>query len=135
MLNSYKMTNNSIDTTIEYTVSKFTFHSFKDQILDKKLIFQVVGMQDSLLVYINDKDDSNFSDLSLALINRHDRTPIGTRLIGNGTEEYSKSIATRFSKKTGKVVYFSCNVTQDKMLIPLVEKRIIEEMKKHPDKF
>lgn len=86
-------------------------------------------------MYVNDKDDSNFSDLSLALINRHDKIPIGTRLIGNGPEEYSKLVATRFSKRTGKVVYFSCNVIQDKMLIPLIEKRILEEMKVHPDKF
>lgn len=129
------MTNNDIDTTIEYTVSRFNFHHFKDQILEKKLIFQIIGMQDSLLIYVNDKDDNNFNDLSLAINSRHDNTPIATKLIGNAPEDFSKSIACRFSKRTGKVVYFSCNVTQDRMLIPLIEKRILEEIKAHPDKF
>lgn len=121
--------------TVEYTVSKFNFHHFRDQILEKKLIFQVLRMQDSLLIYVNDQDDSNFSDLSLAIKNRHDSTPISTKLIGDAPEDYSKPIACRFSKRTGKVVYFSCNVPQDKTLIPLIEKRLFEEMKAHPDKF
>lgn len=132
---SEDMTSNDIDTTIEYTVSKFNFHNFKDQILEKKLIFQIIKMQDSLIVYVNDKDDNNFSDLSLAMNNRHDNTPIATKLIGNPPEDFSEAVACRFSKRTGKVVYFSCNVTQDRILVPLIEKRIIEEMKAHPDKF
>lgn len=129
------MTNNEIDTTIEYTVSKFGIHNFKDQILEKKLIFQIIKMQDSLIIYVNDKDTNNFSDLSLAMNNRHDNTPIATKLIGNEPEDFSKSVACRFSKRTGKVIYFSCNVILDRTLVPLLEKRIIEEMKAHPDKF
>lgn len=129
------MTHNTIDTTVEYTVSKFSFHHFRDQILEKNMIFQVVGMQGSLLIYVNDKDDNNFTDLSLALKSRHDSTPVGTKLIGNAPEDYSKTIACRFSKRTGKVVYFSCNVHQDKILTPLIEKRILKEMAAHPDKF
>lgn len=116
-------------------MTKFSFHHFRDHLLEKKLIFQVVGMLDSLLIYVNDQDDNNFSDLSLAVKNRHDNAPIGTRLIGNSPEDYSRSIACRFSKKIGKVVYFSCNVALDRSLVLLIEKRILEEMKTHPDKF
>lgn len=129
------MKNNEIDTTIEYTVSKFSVHNFRDQILEKKVIFQVVLMQESLFIYVNDKDNIGFTDLSLAMKNRHDNTAVATKLIGNISEDYSKSMASRFSKRTGKVVYLSCNLPKDKMLIPLIEKRILEEMKTHPEKF
>lgn len=129
------MSSNDIDTTVEFTVSKFGQHNFKDQILEKKLMFQVIQMKDSLLIYINDKDNITFDDLSLAMNNRHDNTPIATKLVGDAPEDFSNSMVSRLSKRTGKVVYLSCNVPQDKMLIPLIEKRILEELKQHPDKF
>lgn len=127
--------NNDIDTTIEYTVSKFGLHNFRDQILEKKLIFQVIQMQDSLFIYVNDRDNVTFSDLSLAMNNRHNNIPVATKLVGSVLDDFSNSVVSRVSKRTGKVVYFSCNVPQDRMIVPLIEKRILEEMKTHPDKF
>ena len=39
------------------------------------------------------------------------------------------------AKKTGKQVFVSLNLTTDNMTLPLVEKRVFEELKQHPDKF
>lgn len=92
-------------------------------------------MKDSLLIYVNDKDNNTFIDLSLAVKNRHNDIPVGTQILGSQHDDYSKSMACRFSKRIGKVVYFSCNIVQDRSLVPLMEKRILEEIKLHPDKF
>jgi len=39
------------------------------------------------------------------------------------------------AKRTGKQVYVSCSVPYDQNLLPLIEKRIGEELKTHPEHF
>ncbi|KAG5888005.1 hypothetical protein JTB14_016629 [Gonioctena quinquepunctata] len=104
-------------TDIQYVESEFKLHTFRDEIMDKKLTFQLIKMKDSLLLYINDKDNIHFDDLSLGLKNRYDDSTLGTRLIGNFTEEYSKNIACKISKKLKKAVFMSCNLDPDRIII------------------
>ncbi|XP_018562852.1 uncharacterized protein LOC108904694 [Anoplophora glabripennis] len=120
---------------VELAKPKFIVHKFVSEITEHKIVFQVIKMIDSLFIYINDKDRLQFSDLSFAMTNRYDKCPTGTTLIGNFSEEVSKNIACRISKKVNKAVYLSCNVEQDRLLIPLIEKRLYEEIKSYPDKF
>ncbi|KAJ8931171.1 hypothetical protein NQ314_015946 [Rhamnusium bicolor] len=120
---------------VEYTATRFNVHKFMEEITEKKIIFQVIKMLDSLFIYINDKDQPYFNDLSLAMKNRYDNSAIGTSLIGNFTEDISKTVACRISKKVNKSVYLSYNIEQDRLLIPLIEKRLYEEIKTNPNKF
>lgn len=92
-------------------------------------------MQDSLFIYINEKDHDQFSDLSLAMKNRFDDSPIGTNLIGKSVEDFSKNMACKLSKRTNKAVYLSCNFEQSRVLIPHVEKAISDEIKNKPECF
>ena len=39
------------------------------------------------------------------------------------------------AKLTGKQVFISCSLPEDRMLMPLVEKRLHEELQTNPDKF
>ncbi|CAH1117264.1 unnamed protein product [Phaedon cochleariae] len=132
---SREIPDRSTNQNVEYVPSKFNIHTFDAEILEHKLLFQVIKMQDSLLFYINDKDQLKFSDISLALKSRYDSSPLGTRLIGDFTDEISKNIAIRLSKKTDKAVFLSFNVDHDGRFSPLVEKRIYEEMKNYPVMF
>lgn len=123
------------DKSVQYVPSNFEIHSFKAEILEKKIVYQVIKMENSLLIYINDLENSQFMDLSLAMNNRYENEAIGTRLIGDFTEEISKNIACRIAKKLQKVVYISYNLGQERFSTPLIEKRLYEEIKNNPDKF
>lgn len=120
---------------VEFVKSQFVIHKFTEEITEKKIIFQVIKMLDSLFIYINDKDQLQFYDLSLAMVNRYDSSAAGTTLLGNFSEDISKNIACRISKNVNKAVYLSCNVHPDRLLIPLIEKRLYEEIKLNPDNF
>lgn len=134
-MNNTEDTNTSSICEVELVESQFIVHKFAEEITERKIVFQVVKMIDSLLIYINDKDRLEFSDLSFAMGNRYEKSPTGTTLLGNFAEDTSKNIACKISKKTNKAVYLSCNVEQNSLLIPLIEKRLYEEMKINPDKF
>lgn len=126
-------TSNSCE--VEFVKSQFIVHKFMEEIAEKKIIFQVIKMIDSVFIYINDKDRLQFCDLSFAMINRYENSPTGTTLLGNSSEDISKNVTCRLSKKIKKAVYLSCNVEPDRLLIPLIEKRLYEEIKTNPDKF
>ncbi|KAJ3648417.1 hypothetical protein Zmor_020222 [Zophobas morio] len=120
---------------VEYTTSNFTIHKFNAVISERKIVYQVVKMTDSLLIFINEKDNMQFSTLFLSLMNRYDTQPICTRLFGDFTVEVSKGIASRLAKKLCKAVYVSCNMEEDRTLLTLIEQRMYEEIKENPDMF
>lgn len=121
---------------VEYIASKFIVHKFSELISERKILYQVIKMTDSLIIFINDKDNMQLSNIFVSLISQYDDLPIGTKILGNFTEEaVSKNMAQRMSKKLKKTVYVSCNLEEDSRLLPLVEKRIYEEIKLHEDKF
>ncbi|RZC37994.1 hypothetical protein BDFB_012578 [Asbolus verrucosus] len=93
-------------------------------------------MTDSLLIFINDKDNMQLSNMFVSLLSRYDNLPLCTRLLGSFTEEeISKAIACRLSKKLNKTVFVSCNVEEDRTLLVTVEKRIYDEIKGRPEMF
>ncbi|XP_056638125.1 proteasome assembly chaperone 4-like [Diorhabda carinulata] len=116
---------------ILYVPTKLNNFIFDLEILERNFILQIIKMKDSVLIYLNDKDDIQFNDFSLALTDRYKRdNPISTQLLGDFNEETSKIIAGKLSKKLGKVVFLSFNLKQDRRLNPLLEKKICEEFDK-----
>lgn len=120
---------------VQYVPSTFKLHVFSMEFSEKKIIFQVIKMVDSFILFINYEDNLTLSDLSLGMFNNKCLTAIGTRIIGNFIDESSNIMAIKFAKRLKKVVYISCNVTLDRLLLPIIEKRICDELQINPDKF
>jgi len=117
---------------IVYLQPTLSLHTFRDKVLDQDVYFQVLKLKDSFYVWFGKSE--NFGDLSVAMATLKG-TVSSTSLIG-GLESHSVSLAERLSKKTGKQVFVGGEMkTFDHLQYPLVEKRIMEEMARNPDKF
>lgn len=121
---------------LHFIEPSFKLHTFSTEVLDKKVLFQVIRMLDSLMIFINLKEKMVLYDLSLGMFNtRKMQAPIATKIIGNLVEDTSKNMALKFARKLGKSVYISLNVDNDRLMLPAIEKRLCEEIKNKPDKF
>lgn len=91
-------------------------------------------MKSCLFVWIGDK--CVFENLSVAMNTRFNSGPLSTSVLGSFKDDNSSSLATKLSKKTGKQVFASVNLSteNDKVLLS-VHKRLMEELKSHPDIF
>nr|CAH7759412.1 unnamed protein product [Callosobruchus chinensis] len=63
------------------------------------------------------------------MMNRYEDAPVSTKLIGSSPEDFTKQISSRLTRKIGKSVFLSCNLEPDRIFIPLVEKRLHDEIK------
>ncbi|KAJ9592643.1 hypothetical protein L9F63_015698 [Diploptera punctata] len=120
---------------IEYIKPSFEIHGFSTEITETPVYFHVMKMESSVFIWIGSGSDPTFEDLSMAMNTRYDSLPLGTRLMGPGTDMTSSNLAIRLSKKLGQAVYVSYNLASDGLTLPAVEKRLHEEMKTHPEKF
>lgn len=120
---------------IQYVSPTFKLHVFRATFMDKTVLFQVVKMNESVLVFVNFMDDIRLTDMSLAMRSPYEKQPIGTQLVGDRPDNVSKNIAARLCKKLNKSAYVSWNVDCDKQTLPLVERRLHEEIKSFPDRF
>ncbi|KAI4467028.1 proteasome assembly chaperone 4 [Holotrichia oblita] len=105
------------------------------QIEDKRIMYQVLVMKDSLMVFINNKSEMSLKDMSIAMIGQHCKDPISSKLFGDFMDESSQALATKLSKKLQKPVYVSYNVENDRLTSVLVERQLFKEIKDNPDKF
>lgn len=129
------MVNVSINPDIKLVPSQIKVHTFFDIIAEKKILYQIVKMQSSILIFVNNQDAITFDNIVLAMTTRFSETPCSTTLLGNLTESVGSNIASRLSKKLEKPVYLSFNLNDDNVLVPLVEKRLLQEIQKSPEYF
>lgn len=121
---------------IQYTTPAFRLHAFTAEVVDKKVLFQVIKMVDSIMIFINATGRMILCDLSLGMFNaRTMDQPVATKVMGNFSEETSKNMALKLAKKLGKTVYVSYNLEDDQLMLPAVERRLCEEIKNKPDSF
>lgn len=129
----------SKDSAIKFVPSAFKLHVFSTEFSEKKIIFEVIKMMDSCIIFINYRDNPTFSDLSIGMFTEKNKVAntnvIGTKIIGDFTDDTSKSMAIKLAKRLKKVVYLSCNVSLDRLLQPVIERRICDEIKVNPDRF
>ena len=92
-------------------------------------------MEESLYMWVGNYNEQNMKDLALAFaMNNEPKTSIlSTKIMGPIADEVSTNLASRLSKKLGKPVYVSFNVTADNLSLPIIERRIHEEFKKNPE--
>lgn len=107
-------------------------HTFKDKILDQDVFFQVIKLDSSFYLWFG--KSSQMGDLSVAMTTIKNVTS-STNLVG-ANDSHSVAMAERLSKKSGKQVFIGGDTrTFDQLQLPLVEKRIAEEIRNQPDKF
>lgn len=107
-------------------------HTFKEKIMDTDIYFQVLKLTDSFYLWLG--KTNNFGDLSVAMATVG-KTISSTNLIG-GSGSHSVVLAERLCKKTGKQVFVGGDLQNfDQLLIPLLEKRLVQEMQTNPDCF
>ncbi|OWF54208.1 proteasome assembly chaperone 4-like [Mizuhopecten yessoensis] len=108
-------------------------HTFHDQIIDNECFFQVIKLEDSFHLWIGNSP-ATFGSFTVALQTKFDKLPSSIPLLG-GTDSPSNSLALQLAKKTGKQVFVSCNLPFHGQLMPLIEKRISQELNNHPEHF
>lgn len=119
---------------LELLPCSFQFHDFHDTVGQVGLQCQFMKMDQSLYVWVGD-DDENMKDLALgfAMQNQSKNSVLATKIMGPIDNEVSSDLARRLSKKSGKPVYVSFNLTVDNLNLPNIERRIYQEFQIHPE--
>lgn len=120
---------------IKYVDSSIKLHTFSTTISQRSVKFELFKFKDSSFLWIGDKRDRSFSDLSFAIASKFSLDPTSTRIMGQPTDLTSNNIAMKLSKKLKKPVYVSFNLVDDRLTVPVVNKRISEEIQANPDYF
>lgn len=127
--------NSSEELDIKYVESDISLHCFTTSIAERIVKFEVLKFVDSIYLWIGDKRNRTFQDLSLALNSKVAEQTIATKIMGTPTDMTSSAIANKLSKKLNKPVYVSFNLVDDRLTVPFVYKRINEEIKENPQFF
>jgi len=118
---------------VELLPCSFKFHDFVVKVSDVNVNCQIIKMEDCLYLWIGDSANRSMDDLSFALKSSFEAQPIATKIMGSVADATSTNMAKRLSKKFGKPIYVSFNVTADNITLPGIERRIQEEFKTHAD--
>ncbi|KAF8797033.1 proteasome assembly chaperone 4-like [Argiope bruennichi] len=114
--------------------STIKVHTFEENLLGCPVAFHVMKMKESLFIWIGDQ--GNFDSLAVAMSTPYNSAPISSSLMGPTADESSCSLASRLSKKIGKQVFASYNISQsDSNLMLYVTQRLIQEMTDKPEYF
>lgn len=92
-------------------------------------------MKDSVFIYIGQDSNEVFNEMAMAMPNQTGNEIIKTTILGDLLDGESQEFARNFAKKLNKLVFVSCNVSSDKEIRALLEKRITEEINTNPDAF
>lgn len=115
------------------TTSKFTSHLFKGEVAGETINYRILKMESSLFIYIGKKSEETLDGLALAITLPHiDEKPVATSITESPE---SQDLAQKLSTRLGKPIFVSYNANVDRMMFPLVEKLLIQEIKEKPDYF
>ncbi|KAK3096506.1 hypothetical protein FSP39_000816 [Pinctada imbricata] len=107
-------------------------YSFSAKIMDTQVNFQLIKMEDSFHLWIG--STFKYGDMAMSMKNKYDTVPPSSPLLG-ASDSPCVNIAQRLAKKTGKQVFVSGDLAYNQIMLPLIEKRIGEELKNFPEKF
>ncbi|XP_062609176.1 proteasome assembly chaperone 4-like [Saccostrea cucullata] len=108
------------------------YHVFSDKIMDKVFHFQVLRLKDSFFISVC--TSNKLGNLAVAMQTKFSSIPSGAVLLGP-SDSHCFTIAQRLAKKTGKQVFVSGSLDYDQLMLPLIEKRIGQELQNFPEKF
>ncbi|XP_076221067.1 proteasome assembly chaperone 4 [Nomia melanderi] len=113
----------------------FKFHDFAVEIGNTTFTCHTIKMDDCLYLWVGDSHEKIMNDLSFAIISPSTNEPITTKIIGPISDDVSSNLAKRLSKKLSKPVYVSFNAQVDNMSLPLLEKKLKDELNAYPEVF
>jgi len=114
---------------------RFSTYDFSVVVMDTVVHFHCLQMKDSFLLWIGTQPAS-LSSLAMAIPTKFDSVPLAVNCLHAGeAENLSKSLAQKLAKKCKKQVFVSYNLPSDYQLLPLVERRLFEEINTHPHRF
>lgn len=115
------------------TSSTFGSHLFTGEVSGQAVNYRVLKMQDSLFIYIGKKDEEVFDGLAVGLLSPYEnREAVTTSILES---QQSHDIAQKIAVKLNKPVFVSCNVNVDRLIAPVIESQLIQEIKERPDFF
>ncbi|XP_071166679.1 proteasome assembly chaperone 4-like [Mytilus edulis] len=108
----------------------FQVHTFSEKLMDTQVFFQTILFDHGFFLWIG-TSPAALGDLSLAMKTKYSQEPSTSTLFGT-SDSPTTALAQRLAKKTSKQVFVGGNMNYNQLMLPLIEKRIGEEMKSHP---
>eukprot|EP00112_Aurelia_sp_Birch-Aquarium-sp1_P021154 Seg562.9 transcript_id=Seg562.9/GoldUCD/mRNA.D3Y31 product="Proteasome assembly chaperone 4" protein_id=Seg562.9/GoldUCD/D3Y31 len=115
------------------TESLFDEHNFQETVCEDTIHFKILKMKDSLFIWIG--STPNFDLMTISMPTKMSQVPASTTILGEDTNNLHTSLTQRLAKRTKKQILLSLNVALDDDIIRIVERRIIQEFNKYPEKF
>lgn len=115
------------------TSSTFVSHLFTGEVAGQTLNYRILRMQDSVFIYIGKKDEEVLDGLAVGLLSPYQNREAVTTSILESTESFD--IAQKLAVKLNKPVFVSCNVNIDRLVAPVIETHLIQEIKERPEFF
>lgn len=113
--------------------SNFKNYEFETKFGETKISGHVIKMEESLYLWIGDKNANLMNDFCLALPSKYESEPISTKLLGPVADTTSMSIAKRLAKKFSMPIYVSFNLQVDNLSLPGIEKCVQTELENIPN--
>lgn len=110
-------------------------HFFSLEAADHHYNYRILKMKDSVFIYIGQGSNEVFTEMAMAMPAQTGNEIIKTTILGDLLNGESQEFARNFAKKLNKLVFVSCNVSSDKEIRALLEKRISDEINSNPDAF
>ncbi|GFO20731.1 proteasome assembly chaperone 4 [Plakobranchus ocellatus] len=111
------------------TETKIKILDFSENLLDKTVHFKLMTLDSSFFVWIG--TNLQLTNMAVSMPPIFDNTPSTSTILGSKCEETSASLALKLAKKFKQQVFVSCTVPFDPQLSLLIEKRLMEELKKY----
>lgn len=126
---------NPSSADIQFVTPELQVHTFTHKVMDTDIYFQVTKLDQSFCLWIG--SGRTLSELSVAMKSvKSESDPCSTVLVGRPTVSSTSPLAERLCKRTGKQVFVGGDLTVfDQMKLPMIEKKVIEELNKFPEKF
>lgn len=118
------------DSSIKFVPPRTKVYQFTETIIDQKVLFQIIKLKDSLVIYINDISVPYCNNLTMATTTRISNSPSATLLLGAVVNQGAVGMASRLTKRLNKTVFVSLNIEDTRFTTPLVEKKLGEEISK-----
>jgi len=115
--------------TVTPSTPTLKIHSFSESILGQQVFFRVLSLKGGFFIWVGTDDQAVLGNLSCAIKSSFDSFPSSTSLFGSDDDNQNSSLARKLSMKTKKQVFVSLNIPPVNLLLPLIEKRIVEEMR------
>ncbi|ESO83088.1 hypothetical protein LOTGIDRAFT_236859 [Lottia gigantea] len=111
-------------------------HTFSEKISDINVHFQIIQLKDSFCMWIGTGGEMGNMSLAMPGVKGSaSQNPSTINIIGDSSNTVCSMLAQKLAKKCGKQVFVSSSLSFDQFLTPLVEKRVFEEWKQHPEIF